>query len=169
VADTALQELLVPEIDRQTRLEEELARQNRRDAHLLDLIGQVRDIFESHFDRTWFSVVVDGLPIDFRTVREIRQMVGLTALYPGEEWQVYQAVLELETFIVTVRRQLLPVLRERLGISWLFPGRRVRDRNQVMLRKLVAITFPHNLERLRSATLRLKDGLLSYYPRLSEE
>jgi len=169
VADTVQQVLVAPAIDRQARLEEELDAQNRRDAHLLVLIGQVRDIFENHFDRTWFSVIIDGLPIDFRTVREIRQMVGLTALYPGEEWQVYQAVRELETFIVTVRRQLLPVLRERLGISWLFPGRRVRDRNQVMLRKLVAITFPYNLERLRAATLRLKDGLLSYYPRLSAE
>ena len=169
MADTALQELITPVIDRQARLEEELERQNRRDAHLLVLIGQVRDIFENHFDRTWFSVIIDGLPIDVRIVREIRQMVSLKTLYPGEEWEIYQAVLELETFVVTVRRQLLPVLRERLGISWLFPGRRVRDRNQVMLRKLVAITFPYNLERLRAATLRLKDGLLSYYPRLSAE
>jgi hypothetical protein len=169
VADTALQELLAPEIDRQDQLEEELERQSRRDADLLRLIGQVRDIFENHFDRTWFSVIIDGLPIDFRTVREIRQLVGLTTLYPGEEWQIYQAVLELESFALTVRRQLLPVLKERLGVSWLFPGRRVRDRNQFLLRKLVAITFPYNLERLRAATLRLKDGLLSYYPGLSEE
>lgn len=168
MADTAQQLVMAP-IDRQDRLEEELERQLRRDADLLGRIGQVRDIFENYFDRTWFSVIIDGLPIDFRTVREIRQMVSLTALYPGEEWQVWQGVLELETFILTVRRQLLPVLRERLGISWLFPGRRVRDRTQIMLRKLVAITFPHNLERLRAATLRLKDGLVSYYPRLSEE
>jgi hypothetical protein len=68
-----------------------------------------------------------------------------------------------------VRRQLLPVLRERLGISWLFPGRRVRDRNQALLRRLVAITFPYNLERLRLSAERLKEGLLSYYPRLGEE
>lgn len=169
MADTAVQEIVAPPVDRQERLEEEFERQNRRDADLLRLIGQVRDIFENHFDRTWFSVIIDGLPIDFRTVREIRQMVQLTALYPGEEWQVWQGVLELETFILTVRRQLLPVLRERLGISWLFPGRRVRDRHQVLLRKLVAITFPYNLERLRVATLRLKDGLRSYYPRLSGE
>jgi hypothetical protein len=169
LADTVLQEVIAPEIDRQARLEEELEQQSRRDADLLRRIGQVRDIFESYFDRTWFSVIIDGLPIDFRTVREIRQMVSLTALYPGEEWQIWQGVLELETFILTVRRQLLPVLRERLGISWLFPGRRVRDRHQILLRKLVAFTFPYNLERLRAATLRLKDGLLSYYPRISEE
>jgi hypothetical protein len=169
LADTVLQEVIAPEIDRQARLEEELEQQSRRDADLLRRIGQVRDIFESYFDRTWFSVIIDGLPIDFRTVREIRQMVSLTALYPGEEWQIWQGVLELESFILTVRRQLLPVLRERLGISWLFPGRRVRDRHQILLRKLVAFTFPYNLERLRTATLRLKDGLRSYYPRLSEE
>jgi hypothetical protein len=169
VADTVLQGLLASEADHRARLEEELERQNRRDQHLLGLIGQVRDIFENHFDRTWFSVIIDGLPIDFRTVREIRQMVSLTTLYPGEEWDVYQGVLELETFVRTVRRQLVPVLKERLGISWLFPARRVRDRNQYLLRKLVAFTFPYNLERLRAATLRLKEGLLAYYPRLSEE
>jgi hypothetical protein len=168
VADTVLSEVIAPDLARQTLVEEELERQIRRDEHLLRLIGQVRDVFENQFDRTWFSVVIDGMPIDFRTVREIRQMVSLKTIYPGEEWEIYQGVLELETFVLTVRRQLLPVLRERLGISWLFPGRRVRDRNQVMLRRLVAITFPHNLERLRLATLRLKDGLLSYYPRLAE-
>jgi hypothetical protein len=61
------------------------------------------------------------------------------------------------------------VLRERLGISWLFPGRRVRDRNQALLRKLVAITFPYNLERLRVAAQRLKEGLLAWYPHLADD
>lgn len=169
MADTVLQSIIAPVVDRRTTIEEDLERQNRRDEHLLRLIGQVRDIFENHFDRTWFSVVIDGMPIDFRTVREIREMVSLKTIYPGEEWEIYQGVLELETFVLTVRRQLMPVLRERLGISWLFPGRRVRDRNQALLRRLVAITFPYNLERLRIAAERLKEGLLSYYPRLAEE
>lgn len=169
MADTVLREIIASASDRQALVEEELEQQNRRDEHLLRLIAQVRDIFENHFDRTWFSVVVDGLPIDFRTVREIRQMVGLKTLYPGEERGIYQGVLELETFVLIVRRQLLPVLKERLGVSWLFPGRRVRDRNQVMLRRLVAITFPYNLERLRLATQRLKDGLRSCYPHLGQD
>ncbi len=166
MADTMLQQIIASAAERQAHVEEDLERQSRRDDHLLSLIGQVRDIFENHFDRTWFSVIIDGLPIDFRTVREIREMVGLRTIYPGEEWEIWQGVLELETFVLTVRRQLLPVLRERLGISWLFPGRRVRDRNQALLRRLVAITFPYNLERLRLAAERLKEGLLSYYPRL---
>ena len=130
MADTALQELTAPAIDRQARLEEELEAQNRRDAHLLVLIGQVRDIFENHFDRTWFSLIIDGMPIDFRTVRDIRELVSLTSLYPGEEWQIYEGVQELEIFCRTVKHFLLPVLKERLGISWLFPQKRVRDAQQ---------------------------------------
>ncbi len=138
-----------------------------REAQILQIIGELKNVFESHFDRTWFSLVIDGIPIDFRTVRDIREMVSLTSLYPGQEWVVWQGVAELETFHRTVKRFLLPVLKERLGISWLLPQRRVRDRQQYILRKFVAFTFPYNLERLRRLTLKLKAALLLYYPFLS--
>jgi hypothetical protein len=135
-----------------------------RDTELLKLIGELRDVFENHFDRTWFSLIIDGMPIDFRTVRDIRGLVSLTSIYPGEEWQIFQGVQELETFHRTVKRFLLPVLKERLGISWLFPQKRVRDAQQYILRKFVAFTFPYNLERLRRLTQKLKSSLLSHYP-----
>ena len=143
---------------------ETITREFTRDAEILGIIGELRDVFENNFDRTWFSLIIDGMPIDFRTVREIREMVSLTAIYPGEEWQLYQGALELETFYRTVKRFLLPVLRERLGISWLFPHKRIRDQRQIILRKLVAITFPYNLERLRRLTETLKARLLFHYP-----
>ena len=107
------------------------------------------------------------MPIDFRTVREIRELVSLTSIYPGEEWEIFQGVQELETFYYTVKRFLLPVLKERLGISWLFPQKRVRDPQQYILRKLVAFTFPYNLERLRRLTQKLKVCLLLHYPFLA--
>jgi hypothetical protein len=146
---------------------ETIAQDYARDTEILGIIGELRDVFENNFDRTWFSLIIDGMPIDFRTVREIREMVSLTAIYPGEEWQLYQGVEELETFYRTVKRFLLPVLRERLGISWLFPHKRVRDSRQIILRKLVAFTFPYNLERLRRLTETLKARLLFHYPFLS--
>jgi hypothetical protein len=77
---------------------ETITREFTRDAEILGIIGELRDVFENNFDRTWFSLIIDGMPIDFRTVREIREMVSLTAIYPGEEWQLFQGVLELETF-----------------------------------------------------------------------
>ena len=135
-----------------------------RDTEILKLLGELKDVFENHFDRTWFSLIVDGMPIDFRTVRDIREVVSLTSLYPGEEWQIFQGALELETFCLTVKRFVLPVLKERLGISWLFPKKRIQDTQQYIIRKFVAFTFPYNLERLRRLTLRLKASLLLYYP-----
>ena len=146
---------------------EAIAQEYARDTEILGIIGELRDVFENNFDRTWFSLIIDGMPIDFRTVREIRELVSLTAVYPGEEWQLYQGVEELETFYRTVKRFLLPVLRERLGISWLFPHKRIRDARQIILRKLVAVTFPYNLERLRRLTETLKDRLRFHYPFLS--
>jgi hypothetical protein len=142
-------------------------RELERDTEILALIGELKNVFESHFDRTWFSVIIDGMPIDFRTVRDIRELVSLTSLYPGEERQIYQGILELETFHRTVKRFLLPVLKERLGISWLLPQKRVRDAQQYILRKFVAFTFPYNLERLCRLTQKLKACLLLYYPFLS--
>ena len=138
-----------------------------RDREILRIIGKLRDVFESSFDRTWFSLIIDGMPIDLRTVRDIREMVSLTALYPGEEWALFQGVQQLETFHQTVKRFLLPVLKERLGISMLLPQKRVRDAQQYILRKFVAFTFPYNLERLRRLTLELRSCLLSHYPFLS--
>ncbi len=134
---------------------------------ILALIEELRTVFENHFDRTWFSLIIDGIPLDFRTVRDIREMVSLTTLYPGEEWLIWQGIRELETFHTIVKRFLLPVIKERLGISWLLPHRRVRDAQQYILRKFVAFTFPYNLERLRKVTARLKARLLLYYPFLT--
>jgi hypothetical protein len=134
------------------------------DDDILRLLGELKEVFENHFDRTWFSLIIDGMPVDLRTMREIRDVVSLSTLYPGEEWHVYQGALELETFCQTVKRFLLPVLKERLGISWLFPDNRVKDARQYLVRKFVAFTFPYNLERLRRLTLKLKASLLLHYP-----
>jgi len=136
-------------------------------AEIIRLIGELRDVFENNFDRTWFSLILDGIPIDLRTVRNIRELVSLTSIYPGEEWQIQRGIEELEAFYATVKRFLLPVLKERLGISWLLPQKRVRDPHQYILRKFVAFTFPYNLERLRRLTLKLKAKLHLYYPSLS--
>lgn len=134
------------------------------DNEILRIISEVREVFENHFDRTWFSLLIDGMPIDSHTIREIRSIVSLKSIYPGEEWEIWQGVEDLEVFITHVKRFLLPVLRERLGISWLFPSRRIGDRTQLIIRKFVAFTFPYNLERLRVLTEKLKTSLLFHYP-----
>ena len=133
---------------------------------LLPVIRRIRQVFEDHFDRTWFSIVIDGLPIDFKTIRVIRGLVALESVHTGDELFIYEAVLELNRFVLLVRKYLLPVLKERLGVSGLMPDRVVRDRTQYILRRLVAYTFPFNLQRLAELNQDLKRRLLDHYPSL---
>jgi hypothetical protein len=133
---------------------------------LLPVIRRLRQVFEDHFDRTWFSIVIDGLPIDARTIRTIRGLVALESVHLGDEWFIRQGVEELERFVRLVRRFLLPALKERMGVSGLVPERMVRDRTQYILRRLVVYTFPHNLQRLAELTGELRRRLLACYPAL---
>jgi hypothetical protein len=154
--------VLYPELE-----QKELTNQNNE--RLLPLIRKIRRVFEDHFDRTWFAIIIDGLPIDFRTIRMIRELVGLQSIHVGDEWFIYQAVVELSRFSLLIRKFLLPVLKERLGVSGLVPDRIVRDRVQYILRRFVAYTFPYNLERLEALTAELRTYLLSAYPDLEPQ
>lgn len=131
---------------------------------IMELVQKIKHTFEDHFDRTWFSLIIDGLPIDFRTVRLIREVVSLHSLHPGDEWLLYQGAIELGRFVYHVRKFLLPVIKERLRVSGLFPHQIVKDKTQYILRRFVVYTFPHNLERLACLTGELKDRLLVSYP-----
>jgi len=151
--------VLYPELD-----QKDLIDQNNET--LLPVIRKIRQVFEDHFDRTWFSIIIDGLPIDFRTIRIIRELVTLQSVHVGDEWFIYQAVVELSRFILLIRKFLLPVLKERLGVSGLLPHKIVRDRSQYILRRFVAYTFPYNLERLEALAAELRGQLLCTYPSL---
>jgi len=148
-----------PEFQRQWELDQ-------NSAALIPLIRRIRRVFEDHFDRTWFAVIIDGLPIDTRTVRMIRELVSLESIHVGDEWFIYQAMVELNRFVLLVRKFLLPVLKERLGVSGLMPDRMVRDRAQYILRRFVAYTFPFNLQRLEELAVELREEMLGVYPAL---
>jgi hypothetical protein len=131
---------------------------------LIRLIGNIREVFENHFDRTWFSVIIDGLPIDFRTFREIRELVTMETIHPGDERAIYEGVQELKSFITHIRKFLLPVLKERLRVSGLFPHQMVKDKTQYILRRFVVYTFPYNLNRLADLAEQLREHLVITYP-----
>jgi hypothetical protein len=154
--------VLYPELEQKELIDQS----NER---LLPLIRKIRRVFEDHFDRTWFAIIIDGLPIDFRTIRMIRELVGLQSIHVGDQWFIYQAVVELSRFSLLIRKFLLPVLKERLGVSGLVPDRIVRDRSQYILRRFVAYTFPFNLERLEALTTELRAHLLGAYPDLEPQ
>ncbi|MEW5814433.1 MAG: hypothetical protein AB1798_03420 [Spirochaetota bacterium] len=123
---------------------------------ILAKIEEIRDVFENHFDRAWVSVIIDDLPIGNRTIREIRHLVSLTSLHPGDENTILIGIQSLEVFIINIRRSLLPVLKEALGLSPFLPHKMVKDKMHYIFRRLVLYTFPFNLERLALLTAELK-------------
>lgn len=136
----------------------------RGNSEIIDCIRRIRTVFEQHFDRAWFAVLMDDVPMGIRTLREIRSLVLFDTIYPGDELDIRSGLAELEEFLMTVRKYLLPLLREKLGISRLRPSALVRDRNQYLLRRLLAFTFPYNVERLASLTAELRELLIEIYP-----
>jgi hypothetical protein len=133
---------------------------------LIEIIEDIRHVFENYFDRTWFAVLIDDLPIDSRTIREIRNLVALRFFHIGDELTIREGIRELENFILCIRQFLLPVMRDKMGVSG-FPNKKSSlDEHQKILRKFVLYAFPHNLETLAELTAELKEALYSSYPEI---
>jgi hypothetical protein len=137
----------------------------RGNSEILDCIRRIREVFDQNFDRAWFGVLMDDVPMGISTLRDIRSLVLFDSILPGDEEEILSGLVELEEFVRSVRSYLLPLIREKLGISRLKPRALVRDRNQYLLRRLLAYTFPYNVERLASLTRELRLCLSTYYPR----
>jgi hypothetical protein len=136
----------------------------RGNSEIVGCIRRIREVFEQNFDRAWFGAIIDEVPMGIRTLREIRNLVLFDTIFPGDENDILTGLLELEDFIRTIRKYLLPLIREKLGISMFCPSSVVQDRNQYLLRKLLAYTFPYNVERLAALACELRMRLSTYYP-----
>jgi len=115
---------------------------------LLTTIAALREHFGRHFDRGWLAMIIDDLPIDFTTLRQIRQLLTVTEIYPEDLVSIRYGAEQLEHFAADLRRYLLPVLKERLGVSELLPNRPRFDEVQRVHRQLLCHSFPYNLTRL---------------------
>ena len=127
----------------------------RVNSAVLTSIAALREHFSRHFDRGWLAMIIDDLPIDFTTIRQIRELLSITELYPEDLPSVRHGAEQLLRFSADLRRYLLPVLRERLGVSRLLPTRPALDDTQRVYRQLLCLTFPYNLSRLDELTHQL--------------
>lgn len=122
-------------------------------------LGELRDHFDTYFDTGWFAVLLEGLPLPFTIIKEIRATLSRHTLYPEDEAALRYGVTLLQQFTAGLRRYLLPALRERLGISRLLANPPRLSAEEYVYRQLVAQTFPSNLERLEELTARLAHAL----------
>ena len=134
-----------------------------------EILGQIRivqRVFEQHFDRNWLVSILDDLPVQQGILRDLRHLTQLRQLYPGDEHDILRGVQLLEELTAALRRHVLGSIKDRLLVSGFRDGRTIRDQNQYLLRRAVAITFPRNLEALEQATGSLRTALLSHFPQL---
>jgi len=122
---------------------------------LLTSIAALREHFGRHFDRGWLAMIIDDLPIDFTTLRQIRQLLTVTEVYDEDLDSIRFGAEQLQHFAAGLRRYLLPVLKERLGVSGLLPTRPRFDETQRVHRQLLCHSFPYNLTRLEELTTEL--------------
>lgn len=113
-------------------------------------ILRIKEVFELHFDRSWLAVVIDELPLENRTVREIREFLSITETEAENEARILAGLDALRRYIWTLKRHLLPRVRELLGVSAFCGENRVRDRSQYVIRSLTAFALPYNLAKLES-------------------
>lgn len=117
---------------------------------IASLIHQIKEVFDLHFDRSWLAIVIDELPMDRRTVREIREFLALSDLVIHEDQRIEAGIDELRRYIWTLRTHLLPQAKELLGVSPFTGNRGAMDKSQFVLRRLTAHALPYNLDRLES-------------------
>jgi hypothetical protein len=118
--------------------------------------GRILDLFESQFDRPWLAKILDDMPIEPDTIKQVRQFLH-KAPTPYDDLSDLRAEVEvLRSFLSFLEHQLLPVLRERLGLSGFDPHYRLRDRDTRVLEGMVAYTFPHNLKRMKAMCRQLE-------------
>ena len=132
---------------------------NMCDTELIKLYYQLRAYYKTHFENTWFYILLDGLPVDQILLRDIRDFVKIHEDWEMSDQRITKGIRDLEVFITTLRNYLLPYLKEKLRISYLKPETRVRDRDQLAIRRLMAYAIPITVRELANLAGRLKTQL----------
>lgn len=112
------------------------------------LLSELDELFHTQFDKSWFGVILDELPIDAMQVGEIRRFLALARIQRPEDFEYRRGLDALKLYIRAIRTHLLPRTKELFRISRLQPGRLVRDPDSRVIREFSAFTLPHNLDRL---------------------
>lgn len=124
----------------------------------------LREHFDRYFDRGWLAMIIDDLPIDSSVVRQIRELLALPIVYTDDLPEIRYGIDTLRMFTTELRRHLLPVLRDRLGVSGLRPRRLSGGADDRVHRQFLCMTFPYNLQRLEELVRDLDEAARAASP-----
>ncbi len=132
---------------------------SRNQYKIRNTLNELKNNFYDNFDKAWFYLVIDGLPIDLKNIKAIKELF-IEYVFFDDMNELFQLILKLEYFIQHVRKYLLPVIKEKLRISHLHPNLLVKDKNLYIKRSLISYVLPFNLDRLNQLKVKLKDYAL---------
>ncbi len=136
---------------------------NWKETALLEVIDEMRHIFSLCFENPVTAVIIRDLPIDFKTFRDVRNLLSITRVSPDVVVLIETGADELEQLIKDVRKYFLSQAKELMGISNLKPKNSILQHDQRTIRQLIICTFPDNLDRLDSLAGELKNILALIY------
>jgi hypothetical protein len=128
-----------------------------------DEISQIRNVYQEHFDRSWFTSAFREFPMDARQLQDIRHALSLTAPTIWDLPVLHRGVTALKEYTRMIRRNVLPRAKEMFGYSTnRGPGYKDTADSRLQ-RRLIIYTLPLNLDRLTAHVQEL-DRLLPPIP-----
>jgi len=114
-----------------------------------DEISWVRNVYQEHFDRSWFTSAFREPLMDARQFQDIRHALSLTSPTIWDLPVLHRGVTALKIYTGIIRCNVLPRVKDIFGFSNTSFG--YKDTADSRLhRRLVVYTLPLNLERLNS-------------------
>ncbi|MCK5736196.1 MAG: hypothetical protein KAH21_06930 [Spirochaetaceae bacterium] len=127
-------------------------------ANISDEISWIRNVYQEHFDRTWFTSAFREPLMDSRQFQDIRHALSLTSPTIWDLPVLYRGVSALKLYIQVIRLSVLPRVKDIFGFSATSFG--YKDTPDTRLhRRLIVYTLPLNLERLTSHVKELEQLL----------
>ncbi len=129
---------------------------NWKETALFRVLDEIRHIFTLCFENPVTAIIIRDLPIDFKTFRDVRNLLSIDSFSSDTIVLIETGIDELEQLIKDMKKFFLPHAKELMGVSNLHPKNKILQKDQWTLRKLIICTFPDNLNRLDALTGELK-------------
>ncbi len=127
-----------------------------------DEISQIRNVYQEHFDRSWFTSAFREPLIESYQFQDIRHALSFTSPTIWDLPVLHRGVSALKVYTGIIRRNVLPRVKDMFAYSTSGTGY-MDTVDSRLQRRLVIYTLPLNLERLSSHVLEL-DRLLPPIP-----
>ncbi|MCD6343303.1 MAG: hypothetical protein J7L76_05915 [Spirochaetaceae bacterium] len=131
-------------------------------SRISDEISWIRNVYQEHFDRSWFTSAFREPLMEPRQFQDIRHALSLTSPTIWDLPVLHRGVTALKIYTEIIRCSVLPKVKDIFGFSSMSFG--YKDTSDSRLhRRLVVYTLPLNLDRLNSH-IRELDRLLPPIP-----